>query len=444
MKMDVDDKEIIYYWQRIRGGSMEILIIGNGFDLEHDLPTTYHNFLDFCEKIICLSIDDKEFFKDFCEILQSKWDFNKQIKEHIISVYEKSYDTNVIEEDRKKDKLFELFECIRNNVWLQYFLKRLEKKKNIGENWIDFEMEISKVIQFLDRLRIELPKTDREKRFAVFNLELMKSDILPIIWSIEKIKKGRVSIETAEDIDRVVSVLDSELERFIRAFEIYIDEIVNKLPITKKSKDIEKINPDFVLSFNYSNTYERVYGEGKDIQYDYIHGKADANKNIKTCNLVLGIDEYLEDDRKDTDLEFIAFKKYFQRIYKSTGNTYLECVDKIKKDYEEYVRKTNIENMSVPGMIMSTVLSRIQCFEHTLYIFGHSLDITDRDILRLFICNDNVQTKIFYHQKDEDDKTMLGKLIKNLVRIMGQDELIRRTGGEHKTIEFIPQSKHEE
>lgn len=58
----------------------------------------------------------------------------------------------------------------------------------------------------------------------------------------------------------------------------------------------------------------------------------------------------------------------------------------------------------------------------------------------MFICNDNVQTKIFYYRKNEDDKVVLGKLIKNLIKIIGQDELIRRTGGTHKTIEYIPQA----
>lgn len=29
---------------------MEILLIGNGFDLEHDLPTHYKDFLDFVTK----------------------------------------------------------------------------------------------------------------------------------------------------------------------------------------------------------------------------------------------------------------------------------------------------------------------------------------------------------------------------------------------------------
>ena len=78
--------------------------------------------------------------------------------------------------------------------------------------------------------------------------------------------------------------------------------------------------------------------------------------------------------------------------------------------------------------------------KHNLYIFGHSLDITDRDVLRLFICNDNVQTKIFYYRENEEDKRTLGRLIKNLIQIIGQEELIKRTGGLHKTIEFIPQA----
>ena len=66
--------------------------------------------------------------------------------------------------------------------------------------------------------------------------------------------------------------------------------------------------------------------------------------------------------------------------------------------------------------------------------------MTDRDVLKMFICNENVQTKIFYYREDEEDKRVLAKIIKNLIMIMGQDELIRRTGGHHKTIEFIPQT----
>lgn len=431
---------------------MEILIIGNGFDLEHDLPTSYGSFLEFCNRFYYLEKYSKTLVVNWInKFIRKNWEKDKLLQDSVIDNFKEYL------EEQKEDRFFELYECIQGNVWIEYFHSLKEVKKamggNVGENWIDFEREISKVIQFLDDYRVEISKIGEDsKRYLQFKSCLDRFIEFRLIWMTGKIRAEKENILRVEDIDQIVSILDTELERFIRAFEIYIDEIVNKLPIIQKSKDIENINPDFVLSFNYSKTYERVYGEGKDIQYDYIHGKADANKNIKTCNLVLGIDEYLEDDRKDTDLEFIAFKKYFQRIYKSTGNAYLKWVEKIKKDYDEYLEEISLVQGGKFGLDLSNPWTRRICIDtsgieypkHTLYIFGHSLDVTDRDILRLFICNDNVQTKIFYHQKDADDKTTLGKLIKNLVRIMGQDELIRRTGGEHKTIEFIPQSKHEE
>lgn len=92
--------------------------------------------------------------------------------------------------------------------------------------------------------------------------------------------------------------------------EIYLSCFVNKVTISHLSDDIKGLNPDHILSFNYSNTYERVYGVGKCIQYAYIHGKADSEKNVESCNMVLGIDEYLKGDSKNTELEFLTFKKY--------------------------------------------------------------------------------------------------------------------------------------
>lgn len=71
---------------------------------------------------------------------------------------------------------------------------------------------------------------------------------------------------------------------------------------------------------------------------------------------------------------------------------------------------------------------------HKLHIFGHSLDITDKDILRDLILNDNVYTTIYYPNEEER-----GRKITNLVKMIGQDELIRRTCGSTKTIEFRPQ-----
>ena len=49
-------------------------------------------------------------------------------------------------------------------------------------------------------------------------------------------------------------------------------------------------------------------------------------KNVHSGNLVLGIDEYLINNRKNMNLELIMIKKFYQRIFKSTGNDYLNYV----------------------------------------------------------------------------------------------------------------------
>lgn len=419
---------------------MEMLLIGNGFDLEHNLPTSYRDFLDFCKKVENLyEFVDGNHQYEFQKMHLDNWKTDDSIKKTLSSAFS--------ERKRKEDGTYttpnnlldELYGHIQHNIWLKYFWKC---PSYTGENWIDFEMEISKVIQSFDAARFQMKYkgdiTDAEKK---------KSNRVLSICEIAKMSVRNV-LKDENSLDEFSALLNRELEKLIRALEIYIAEFINSINISKKSSDIERINPDYVLSFNYSNTYERIYGVGKNVVYDYIHGKADTNKNIENCNLVLGIDEYLDDNKKDKELLFIGFKKYYQRIYKSTENTYLDWVDKIKMDDKKHFRKQDLCRKGEKGPLCSFLGEGRRYFnmkntdrrQHKLYIFGHSLDVTDKDVLRLLICNDNVQTKIFYYRKTNDDRTTLGKLIRNLVKIIGQDELMRRTGGAHKTIEFIPQS----
>ena len=380
---------------------MNILIIGNGFDLAHGLPTSYKDFLDFCKmvrELYTYPIIDNEYNQK--KLID--WNTDKTIKSKLLECYENRKNCFEDKITTQCKELDELYDCIKENVWINYFL---EREKSIGENWIDFESEISNVVQAIETLKGYIERDEDV-------LKIKDTKQKTIIYFLKIAKKSLQDVFNLKRIDGFIEDISIELDKLIRSLEIYICEFVNEIDIIKENDDIKTITPDYVLSFNYSNTYERIYGQSKEVTYDYIHGKADIENNVDTCNLVLGIDEYLEDDKNDK-LEFIAFKKFYQRIYKSTDSTYMKWVEQIKK-YPEV--------------------------NHNLFIFGHSLDKTDRDILKLLICNDNVTTKIYYYRKNKNDKKELGKLIKNLVRIMGQDELISRTMGEHKTIEFIPQT----
>lgn len=416
---------------------MNILLIGNGFDLAHGLPTQYKNFLDFCikAKVIFISIDGRESNLYYDEYLRD-WDINSKIKESLMEAYKsrnrKLFDDGTYHDEftTSNDALNKLYPLINKNVWIEYFS---ECPSYIGENWIDFETEISRVIQTIDVAR----------DYIVQHKDIMDipRDMQGILMGIIKKSKGNLKdiCGSIEHIDRFTGRLYKDLKSLVRALEIYLTEFVEKINNDVVISEINELKIDHVLSFNYTNTFEKKYGIGKSIEYNFIHGEAKASNTIESNNMVLGIDEYLPEDRKDKETYFIGFKKYYQRILKSTGCDYVDWIDSIKDAYEEACYKAAGFSGKMGNNSRKARPTDFHCSSN-LYIFGHSLDITDGDILRALICNDNVNTKIFYYREKKDDKRTLEKLISNLVRVIGQDELIKRTGGEFKTIEFIPQS----
>ena len=150
------------------------------------------------------------------------------------------------------------------------------------------------------------------------------------------------------------------------------------------------------------------------IDIDYIHGKADVNACVESSNIVLGIDEYLVDDyQKRYDNEYIEFKKFYQRIYKGTGNTYLRWLDH---------RRENIERTP-----------KVRPEPLNIYIYGHSLDKTDGDIIARLINEPEAYTTIYYHNREA-----LGKQIANLTAVLGEENLISKTGGKRQSVRFVP------
>lgn len=396
---------------------MNILVIGNGFDLAHELPTKYTDFLGFVKAIKQALGKGK--------LAGIDWG-NTDIGVKNLLIHDKGNVQRNLFSDEQMWK-----DLINNNIWFDYFLNNPMYKR---DNWIDFESEVSNIIQSLDN---DMKRNDESLDDSV--LQCSNYFLNNRFCSyIDEMKPKMHTYRMIRD------ELLGGLNKLIRAFEIYLTEYVEKIDIRKKSPNIEKLEIDHVLSFNYTDTYKKVYGISKEIEYDYIHGKADVINTIDSNNMVLGIDEYLENNRKNRDIEFIEFKKYYQRIYKQTGCRYKEWIDEIVREYlvnsktEEKFEKLMLYawgrgDMEKFGNFMGlrNLNNDRKIKIHNLYIFGHSLDVTDKDILCDLILNDNVYTTIYYPNKEE-----LGRKITNLVKVIGQDELIRRTGGSTKTIRF--------
>ncbi|MEH2956930.1 AbiH family protein [Candidatus Merdisoma sp. JLR.KK006] len=431
---------------------MKILVIGNGFDLAHELPTKYPDFLEFCKRVFPVyentegrgvNLYQQEYLFD--------WDFNKEIKEKLESVYssrrKNTTKENVTQIETSNSKLDEMYTLIKDNIWIEYFFQCNMYQK---ENWIDFESEISKVIKALNEDVQAFKLENNIQRLSnIFLSEKYCNDPQTIFtYKGKQYYSQKLTYKILRD-----KLLD-DLNRLVRAFEIYLTEYVEKINIRVVSPDIKEIAAithdvngkksilfSKVISFNYSNIYEQLYLDKYKISnndfLDYIHGKADINNTIDTNNMVLGIDEYLGKKKRNKQVEFVAFKKFYQRIHKGTGCTYKSWIDTIKGEFVDYqteLEKSKAEKNIMNLKAMANKIKKQYLNKHHLYIFGHSLDVTDKDILRDLILNDNVHTTIFYHDKDA-----MGQQIANLVKVFGQEELIRRTGGKEKLIEFKPQ-----
>lgn len=385
---------------------MNILMIGNGFDLEHDLPTKYVDFLNFVEQFNFIYSWVKNMPKELCTI-------------------EDEYLKLIYEQPEYRNRVDALHIFTDNNIWIKHLNMAYKEHLINGENWVDFESEISDVIQSMDRLLKYYMSTEKGER---------ENKTLESFYRKKLQNIG--NLFSAKSIMQKIPELLLDLDKLIGALEIYMWDYIGGKRIQYYNPDIAQICPSRVLSFNYSDTYKVLYAYNqKNIDYSYIHGKAENNisffvdeaeatkeekdlwiqRNADLNNMVLGIDEYLEEEQRSKETDFIAFKKYYQRIYKKNGNEYKKWLEQIDRNVEAGRKEENI-----------------------LYIFGHSLDETDGDVLREFITHKHIRTVIYYK-----DKRQLGQQIANLVKILKSDKMIEMVYENQPSITFCEQSKRE-
>ncbi|SFU79580.1 Bacteriophage abortive infection AbiH [Clostridium sp. DSM 8431] len=360
---------------------------------------------------------------------------------------------------------------VQNNVWTNFFINKIEDISE-DDGWIDCEKEISEIIKAMDyKIKIVLFKNshgEMEKKIINKVKDFKAREFLELYR--EKSDSKLSNYWEGNGREKFIKNLQKDLEGFIWCLKIYLMYIVDKIETNIKNKDIEGIsnNIDAVLSFNYTDTYRKIYNN--HITCNFIHGEAFSN--INKNSIVLGIDEYLDDSSKNSNLDFIYFKKYFQRLYKKTSFQYKVWIENMKAERKELLsslmkldemisakekliwEKEGQINLGYHLKEKSNLISRRKEIierlkkENTIYIFGHSLDVTDKDVLRKLLLgyddedlkceNINYNTKviIFYLNKE-----VYMEQLTHLVEIIGQDELIKRTTDPKKSIIFVEQKR---
>lgn len=376
---------------------MNILLLGNGFDLYYQLPTKYHNFLNTVEFLLN-NYDDSDIktigdvFKS--EALQQNDDFIRNSYQK----YQDAYDTVELDEFKIK----ELLKLMRDNVWFKYLVKSFNK--DVG--WIDFEKEISVVVDsFRKYFRVagiefdvsseELGVTERYiiEELGFFLREREEARISysgRVIYQKRKVFQKYIleyplgSKNYVLNKEKIIEELIMKLEDLAKALQIYLSCFVEAV-FDKIGFEIKECRALFgtthTVTLNYTNTYEKFFN---DENVFHVHG-------VTSDKIVLGINPDKYDEMGFVDISFIVFKKYFQRIMYETDFEYSKWIEELeyKKNEGEYCRLT---------------------------VMGHSLDITDEDIIRTLFSSADEIVVLYHNAKAKSD------YITNLVKIYGKQE----------------------
>lgn len=380
----------------------DLLIVGNGFDLYHGLPTRYTDFLKFIS-----------YWSIF-------WDnYNGEAKAQVCTPFRvKLSEQNEIIEESMRDFAshqgyykYEHLEFINShidNLWIQYFLK----KQLSSVNWIDFEGEIYNVLKLVEEYYSEFIPEMRKRNDAP--IKYIPGDMSTVINIFKKncpeeyidFTQGIISRNDTEkdklknNKEMLLSTMKRELDDLIKCLDYYLLDFVSNIKVEQYSEQIKELSYINLLNFNYTYTYASVYGKNSLREHHRIHG------DCLEEDMVLGI----PDESFPSTLDYIYFQKYFQRIQKRTGNYYKSWIT------EPNAREKSLEDVPI-----------------NVFIMGHSLADSDKGILKEIFMNDFVcKITIFYHSQLAYEQQVI-----NLVSMFGKDFVIEQTANDRIVFEKL-------
>ena len=448
---------------------MNILIVGNGFDLSHYLPTKYDHFMVAMGAIENWdkSKGDMGFDDIFGRDYWFKNDKTGEEWQNIFFQYTKAmYKTDEIK--ISIEKINELQKQLKENVWYQYFSDHVREVKT----WIDFERKIQQALEtvfsFFNLVKAhsnqsnELNRKVESYSYKAITPAIVlggyESSLLYLLGILEceykvhhqdeagdfqyiKVNKNEKWDSCSFSInekyvfqtrnfeefkfDEVVRHLQKNLDEFISIFNSYL-EIIEKLKSKKMFNLISEIKSSIkVFSFNYTTTCEKNYGMN---QIEFLHGKLGKEQNI-----VLGISDL---ERKYLEkYKFYGFTKYHQKLFKNTDYNFLHDIK--EKLFSLYSRKEKFINAynSAEHMKIRSLAETQKLFKNIeeinkslanlsgkIIVWGHSLDRSDinyiKEIFELNQHEKNFEIIIYYYNSQTKFE-----LLANLLDILEQKKV---------------------
>lgn len=368
----------------------KILITGNGFDLSLGLPTSYKDFMN-----VMIYLEDESNKLKFKNIYAQtdKRDLNGNIVKTMIPFDLKRNDSvNEIE------LIYEIRKKLKSNLWYQFFKDELK-----FDNWIDFENRIKYALEnllkygeYLDKeiksFNSGLPFREKNKHYTIRYIpssdSILVYDIAKKFKLLKRMYSDKIEFDSnfcevrynkiiGFNFGKLADLLFNDLEEFTNIFIQYIVLFIN--PYFKNFIHKPVQGPIYLSNINkhYTFNYTTIFSSSPylhKVPTNHIHGKIDGFKS----SIVLGVYE-LEGQGITIPEEFFKFYKSNQRL---SGQTE-------KFDFINYMNSVKNKNE-----------------ETQIFIFGHSLDTSDKYIINEvfnYINSDSLNKKsinIYAHSKE--------------------------------------------
>lgn len=408
-----------------------LVIVGNGFDLAHKLPTSYSHFIDWYWTNIIESLKKSETldYKDnFVGIELLFKERNSHVVKNRLNEVESYSDLKTLIFDYSEafpsTRPAHLYDRCKLEFYNSFF-ETICGKRHI-QNWVDIENEYFTILK--DCL---LPESDRKFKMSVIDLNEDFNHVRILFERyLEENICNKYKFSPVASLNRFFNISSRGYEDFLKEFHFeekvefdefktYVQNIKDHHKSPKVLKRQELSMQNLFLNFNYTPTVDSYIQNFQSDYYDYygdsfqvqIHGK--IGQKDETINFGFG-DEMDEDYRNienKNDNEYLKFIKSFQYFQNSNYKKILEFI--------------NEKNFQV-------------------YIMGHSCGLSDRTLLNTIFEHPYCKSiKIFYHKfKSPNNIGQVDnytEIVQNISRHFNDKQLLRRRVVEKNLCEEFPQ-----
>ncbi|MCL2098546.1 MAG: bacteriophage abortive infection AbiH family protein [Bacteroidales bacterium] len=420
-----------------------IILIGNGFDKAHGMPTSYVDFLNNYYKGVT---------ENTSNAYQSFKNEDLEVKANIPTSFRDVIDLQSVDSYQEFVRRIEILndsKLITRNGYLNIaidfsnnrFLGHISEEIGLKQ-WVDVENEYYKQLTSFNK--------PRRRDYLRLSIETLNNNLESIRKSLEKyltkieqdhstdvaipqIRKNIFSRFQLRDmslpfidvfVNDVAIKMASLREKEI--FELAYDEYIkvydnfgfNKKHIVDFSKldlpkhilkhEIEKggipdyfLAPDnlLFLSFNYTHTEEKYIKPSSIVETIHIHGEINKENN----SMIFGYGDESDDD--------------YHQLEKLNDNKYLQNIKSIRYSDTDNYRK---------------LISFLEIAPYQIFIMGHSCGTSDKTLLKAMFEHENCASiKPFFHKKS-DTENNYSDIVSNISRnfkdkVLMRDRVVNKT-----------------